>query len=427
MFTQKVESPKGEVILANVNTKDFLPAFLQAFADSALLIQETLETFWLVQKAEMYLTDAKRVISTGLTALGLVKAILDSVVGFVFELTDTSFYTLFLTPETGGMSNFVSRFKYHLFDAQDPDRPYDEGSAVLLPLFFLVSYADIERAKEAFSNLKNLFGNFKDEGKGFIKEFTEAFGALRGMEDTAEPAGFWDHYYTKRIVGSRKKQIDFGSWNKVSLMDMMPEEAILMLQDLLDSWSKVSDGTPYSSSLVKRTEAIYAAIFASIKEVVRIIDGYTRLFLDNQLTLIKAPPIEGEVIKAGNSIYKYNKELFDLFNSPDFDYSGVKPAVQVLSEFVTSLPDFLRQAAFEVEQDPLMDLSLDMSEQAQEELFGKTGVKNPFSKESIQPNFTNFLRNDSFVGGMVIVFKSGSLSTAVDQAKAFLSLFGVSL
>jgi len=427
MFMQKLESTRGTVILANVNTKDFLPAFLQAFADSALLIQETLETFWLVQKAEMYLTDAKRVISTGLTALGLVKAILDSVVGFVGEMADTSFYTLFLTPETGGLSDFVNRFKFNLFNASDPDRPYDEGNAVLLPIFFLVSYADISRAKEGFKNLENLFGKFKDEGTGFVKEFTEAFGSLRGMEDTVEPSGFWNHYYTKRTVGSHKKQIDMGGWNKISLMDMLPEEAILMFEALLESWSKASEGVPDSSSLIKRTEAIYEAIFASIKEVVRIIEGYTRLFLDNQLTLIQAPPIHGEVLKAGNTVYKFNEEMFKLLSQPDFDYSGKKPAVQVLSEFVSELPSFIQESAFEIEQDPLIDVSLDMSEETQEDLFGKTGIKNPFSKDSVQPNFTNFLRNDYYVGGMVCVFKSGSLKAVVDQAKAFLSLFGVSL
>ena len=427
MFVEKVESDKGQLIWANVNSKDFLPAFIQAFADSALLIQETLQLFWLVQKGEMYLTDAKRVVQTSLAGFGLVTEIMKSVIGIITEISDTSFYTLFISPQSGGFSTFIDTFKYHLFDATDPDRPYDEGNAVLLPVVYLISMADMAVADQAFDNLENLFNKAGNEGKAFMKELTENSGELKGMEDTADPNGFWKHYYTKRIIGSRKKLIDYEGWNKMSIMDLLPSDAVAMLQALSDSWTQVADGVPDSSSLIAKTEAMYDSIFASIKEVVRIIDAYTRLFLDNQITLLQLPAIEGEALKAGNSIYELNKDLFDMLNPPNFDYSGKKPAVQVLSEFMAGLPSLLKEHAYKVEQDPLDSVTLGMSEAEQEDLYGEVQVENPFHKSDIHPNFTNFLRNDYYVGGMVCMFKSGSLKLVEEQAASFLRLFGVSL
>lgn len=428
MFIQKIDSDKGQVVWANVNSKDFLPSFIQAFADSALLIQETLEMFWLTQKAEMVFTDAKRVISTGIAGFGLVAEIMNSIVQIITEVADMSFYTLFVSPETGGFSTFIDSFKYHLFDATDPDRPYDEGNAVLLPVVYLVSFPDLAAADEAFENIENLFNSTKKEANAFVTEFKDANEAFTGMEDTTEPSGFWKHYYTKRVIGSRKKMIDAEGWNKMSVIDLLPKQAINILQSLSDSWSVIGGaGIPDSSDLIKRTEAMYDNIFASIQQVVTIIDSYTRLFLDNQITLLQLPPIEGEAIKAGNSAYVLNADLFKLLSPANFDYSGKKAATSVLSEFMSELPSLLKEHAFEIEQDPLEDVSLGMAESIQEDLFGDVEVDNPFNKSSIQPNFTNFLRNDYFVGGMVCIFKGPSLKLVEEQASSFLRLFGVSL
>lgn len=422
-FVETVPSDKGDLIWANVNSKDMLPVFIQAFADSVLLIQQSLEAYWLIQKAEMYLTDALRVASTGITALNLVKEIAVSVAEVVQNAADMSFHALMLPLKSGGLSDFTERFRYHLYDASDTNRPMDEGSAVLLPLVFLTSGPDMTRTAEAFDNIDNLFGKFKKDGGVYLKSFQGKYG---DPEYQSSVKGFWKHYYNKRIVGSRKKVIENG-WYKQSLLGGLPENGLKWLNTTLASWAKIAEGAPDSSSLIEQTQGMYDTIFETIKEISIIIDGYTRLFLDQQITLLKFPAIHGEPINAGNSQYTFNKELFDMLADPDIDLSGKKPAYEILAEYLLTLPDLLQTTADNLEKDSSYGTSLEVSEASQLELFGKIKVSNPFNKENVQTNAANFLREDYFVGGFVMVFKGPSIEVVTAQVKTFLSIFGLSL
>lgn len=419
-FVQKIDTSKGKLIWANVNVKDMLPTSIQALADSVFLIQQSLEAYWLVQKAEMYLTDAERVAKTSIVALNLVKEISNSVVGIIAQALDLSFFTLPLKPETGGLNGMLNRVRFHLFDASDPNRPTDDGNAVLIPMMFVVSYADITRAQEAFGNIENLFCKFKKQGGEFLKEF--------GEDPTKEkPNGFWQHYYRRQIIGTRKRVNETG-WYKNSMLDLLPERAVLYLQNALDSWTQAANGTPDSSSLIKKTEAIYNTIFEAIKEIALIIDGYTRLFLDSQISILKFPPVHGEALTAGNTAYKFNKDMFDMLKRPNISYSGKKPAVEVLSEYLYEVPNAMKEGVKEVESSFEYDFSYDLSEKEQISLFGsdKT-VPNPFNKENIRENAANFLALDYMVGGIVFMFKGPSIKLVTEQVKAFLSIFGQSL
>ena len=419
-FVQKIDTSKGKLIWANVNVKDMLPTSIQALADSVFLIQQSLEAYWLVQKAEMYLTDAERVTKTSIVALNLVKEISNSVVGIIAQALDLSFFTLPLKPETGGLNGMLGRLRYHMFDATDPNRPTDDGNAVLIPMMFLVSYADMTRAKEAFENIENLFCKFKKQGGAFLKEFSE--------DPTKEkPNGFWEHYYRRQIIGTRKRVNESG-WYKNSMLDFLPERAVKYLQNALDSWTQAANGTPDSSSLIKKTEAMYNTIFEAIKEITLIIDAYTRLFLDSQISILKLPPVHGEAINAGNTAYKFNKDMFDMLKKPNVSYSGKKPAVEVLSEYLYEVPTAMKDGVKEVESSFDYDFSYDLSEKEQINLFGsdKT-VSNPFNKENIRQNAANFLALDYMVGGIVFMFKGPSVKLVTEQVRAFLSIFGQSL
>jgi hypothetical protein len=286
-----------------------------------------------------------------------------------------------------------------------------------MPVMFIKSDPDMLVAKQAMDDISRLWNNSREEGKAFLKEFSS---------DEEKRNEFWKHYYKKRIIGSRVKVSEDG-WTKNSLADMLPQKAINWMQSMLDSWGESSAGAPDTSSLIKTTEAMYESIIGMIKDVVKIIDAYTRLFLDQQLTLLVLPPISGEALNLGSITYKYNEDLFQMLAAPDFDYSGKKSAVELLSEYLITLPDILQTAAKDIETDPAIKTGIGYPASKQVELFGEITVANPFNKENIETNVVNFLRPDYFVGGWVFVFKGPSIDLVYAQARAFFSIFGINI
>jgi len=421
-FAKKIKGEEGDIDWVVLNTKDLLPTEIQTMLDSLTQIRGSLDAFWLIQKAEMILTNAERIISAGVTALNLVKAIANSLIGVVTQAADLSFMQLMLEPERGGFHKLIDRFRYHLFDATDENRPTDDGNAALITVLMIVSFKDLKRAQESFENIRNIWGKFKTEGENLLKDIQKS---VTGEEttDVEDSQGFWKHYYRKRIVGSRAR-INEDGWYKQSLLDLLPKSAIHYFQDLLDSWGEVADGASDSSDLIVRTQAMYDMIFEMMDNIIIAVDAYSKLFTDNQITILKLPVIQGKPINAGNTAYKFNADLFDLNKPPNVDYSGRKTAVEQLGEYVLTLPEQLKEGAKDIEQG---GYNLGFSEAQQLELFGSVDVANPFNTSGTKQNYTNFLRQDYNVGALALVFKGPSTTLLEAQVNTFLGMFGIEI
>ena len=419
-FTTSVDSSKGKVDWFVINTKDLLPTEIQALIDSATQIKTALETFWLVQKAEMLLANAEAVVTTGISALSLVKAIANSLVGVLANLADISFMELFLPPEKGGFNKFINRFKYHLFDSSDPNRPADDGNAYLLPIMMMVSFKDLTRAREAFANIEKLWGKFKTEGDDLVKALKKSIPGFAPEPDATEPEGFWKHYYQKRLVGSRETPKSSESWHKQNILKLFPESEMRRLQGMLDSWGAAADGSSKQTDLVEKTGETVTFMLSIVDEVVIALDAYSKLFTDNQLTIVKLPGITGEAITSSKD-YSLNADIYKIMRPSSI--TGRKTATEILGEFSSTLPNLMKDASKNLEQG---GYNLGFANAEQLELLGAVQVDNPFNASGAKKNYTNFLREDYNVGGVVMVFKGPSLSLLTEQVNAFLGMWGIS-
>lgn len=423
-FIRTISSDKGDVKWSVLNTKDLIPPEIASILTSVTQINNALETFWLVQKAEMYLADAEKVTTSAIAALSLVKAIYQSLLGFVESLADTGFHELILPPEKGGLDGYLTRLRIHLNDATDYNRPIDDGNAFYATVMLLVSYKNMDRANEAFDNIKNIWGKFKTEGEKLSKDlYATITGNKLAEHSAAEPNGYWRYYYRKRLASSRKRVNEDG-WYKQSLLDIFPDQATDYFLNLMESWSKVADGVPASSDMIARTQAIYDQIFAILKEIAVILDAYSKLFTDNQITCLVLPPIHGEAILAGNTAYKFNKDIFDMLKSPNVNYSGKKTANEQLQEYLMTLPSLIKDGAKQIEKE---GTNINWGNNTQLETLGKITKDNPLGATTPKENFSNFLREDYQVGGVSIIFKGASTTLVQAQLNTFLGMFGLSL
>jgi len=188
---------------------------------------------------------------------------------------------------------------------------------------------------------------------------------------------------------------------------------------MLDSWQATADGASRYTDLIERTQTTMDFILRMVEEVSIALDAYSRLFTDTQVSVISLPGVSGEAV-TNNADYKLNADIYKIMRPSS--YSGKKTAVEVLSEYVTTLPQTLKDASKELEQ---KKYNLGFSEQEQLYLNGEVRVENPFKATGDKNNYANFLREDYCVGGIAFLFKGPSLSLLETQVESFFSIFGL--
>jgi len=292
----------------------------------------------------------------------LMESIMRTMVDTIRQLFDMSGHTLAIDVTYGGLEGYIQRLNANLDDSSDPNRPWDEGSAVLLPILALVGVKGLGTAKEsieqcnaAYEKLIALWNNAENSRSELLKEITGASN-WEEMKDK-----FWGHYNKKKLLGSHIAKLGEGEWKKKAIIADMFPTAVEEILNYLEGWMPELD----EDTLLTQLKKTLNKIIRIVKKVRDSIVAWIELLTMGEIAFYVLPAISGTY---------------------DDKTGAITPAYKNLRKYLWDLPSIITKEA---------------------------------------PEFGELTETDYYLAGYNIVLKGPSIKAVQQQSEALLAMFGI--
>jgi len=384
-------------IITTVNIGEMIKdSPIAKIVDAIPEINSTLEKTKEIMKAKAILADVQAMAISVLGGIGVISAAVQSAVDLIINTFDISFHELVLDPKEGGLYNYAERFNFHLKNKQDPNRPYDEGSAAMCSLMLVVNFKDLEESKKKFDGLVAMFKAAENSRREVLKK---AIGA-EDFDTLKEE--FWGCWKKRYEAGTHNPEITKGNWNKQSLGVLFPE-VFEDLQTTLEGVLNNAIPNPNLALLSGRIDTVFDTIIDVLKDIITIIDAWKSLLFDSGITVI-IPPICAASTTDG-----------DLLNLAD-------AAKNIASNFADGIET--------TEATGAPPVSKTASENLYTAVYGIAGAIESGEYTELpgqEADYSVLLEPSQFIGGINIVFKGPSTQALMVQVETFCALVGINL
>lgn len=361
------ENSNVRIVAANLH--NFVDNPIMKILDQLPVIEEIVKGVKIVRQAQAVIQDGIAYINMGILGLAALAAIAKQLLEMILETFDISYHQLIIPPAVGGLGNYMNQFQMHLYDKSDANRPADKGAAAYMTVMFVFSFKDLAEAQRRIAQLKALFTSFEGKRAAILKA---QIGYTTWDEVKEE---FWGHYQKKYLAGSRA-EVQPGDWTKYSVADVIGISAAANnLALMLDQMSRIPD--PLAMTLAGRIGKIYDEIIGTIHDMALIVNDFKELLFDAQITVLLLPPVSG----SASNVIPY-----------------IIPAYQNLGRYVATIPG-------QIDNKQYVDLA----------------------PNSPKADYSTVLRSDFYTTGLNMVFKGPSAEAAIQEARLFMALFGITI
>lgn len=361
------ENSNVRIVAANLH--NFVDNPIMQLLDMLPAIEEIIKLTKEGRQIMAAIQDGIAYANIGILGLAALNAMMKQAVEMILNTFDISYHQLILDPSIGGLGNYMNKFQMHLYDKSDANRPADQGAAAYMTVMFVFSFKDIAEAQRRIAQLKALFTAFEGQRAAILKA---QIGYTTWDEVKEE---FWGHYQKKYLAGSRA-EVQPNGWIKHSVADIIGISAVASRLTLaLDQMSRVPD--PLAMNLSNRIGKIYDEIIGTIHDMALVVNDFKELLFDAQITVLLLPPVSG----SASNIIPY-----------------IIPAYQNLGRYVATIPG-------QIDNKQYVDLA----------------------PNSPKADYSTVLRSDFYTTGLNMVFKGPSAEAAIQEARLFMALFGITI